>query len=72
VSLRIREISGRSVFMAYKWKKIYVITAVLLSVSVIGMVVSGGNGPFPWFVPAMLFAIICIVARMKMREKSRR
>jgi hypothetical protein len=55
--------------MADKWAKIYVVAVVLLSISVIGMIVSGGKGEFPWFLPAVLSAIACIFARMKMRRK---
>lgn len=56
--------------MAEKWKKIYMIAATLLCVSVIGLVVSGGRGAFPWFPAAVVMAIVCVFARIKMKKPS--
>ncbi len=57
--------------MANKWKKIYMIAAAMLCVSVIGMIVSGSSGAFPWFPAAVILAIVCIVARINIKKQSR-
>ncbi len=52
-----------------KWKKIYAVAAGLLCLSVIGMIVSEENKELFWAFPAILSAITCIFARLRMRRK---
>ena len=54
--------------MADRWKRLYMAAAVVLSISVIGMIVSGENKGSLWLVPAILAAITCIFARWKIRR----
>jgi hypothetical protein len=63
----------RGVLMPNRWGKIYMAGAFVLSVSVIGMIVSGEDRGSPWLMLAIAAAITCVFARWKIwRNRSGR
>ena len=54
--------------LANKWAKVYMVGTVVLSISVVGLIVSGENKGSLWLVPMILATITCIFARWKIRR----